>query len=190
MPSLLKRRKLAKIFAYSLFQLHESPWLSGQWDKDHIHFFFTDQGEPDLDRPFLSASFDKFPSGSEPTNRHCFHPNLGILKLGILLIEVHKWQPIEAFRTPTDLLNGSPTSNTDMQVAERILSRLDDCYETYKGAIQECIRADWASAGSKVSLEDIRTWNAVYEDVIEPLEIETYLAEAPLADLREIVRLT
>jgi hypothetical protein len=186
MPSLFKRRKLAKILAYSLFQLYESPWLSGQWDNDHLHFFFTDQGKLDLEHPFLSTSFDKFPSGSEPLNAHCFHPNLGILKLGILLIEVHKWQPIKAFQTPADLVNGKPTINTDMQVAERTLTMLDDCYETYQGAIRGCIRADWAPAGSRVSLEDLDTWNAVYKDVIEPLEIETMLAGASLADLCRI----
>ena len=185
-PSLITRRKLAKVFAYSLFQLHESPWLSSQWDKDHIHFFYTDQGNLDLERPFLSTSFDQFSLGPEPLNPHCFHPNLGLLKLSILLIEVHKWQPIESFRCPTDLNNGVPTANTDMQVAERVLSLMDDCYETYQGAIRECLNADWATAGSRVSLEDLDTWNSVYKDVIEPLEIETKLAGASLADLRRI----
>ncbi|KAF2198218.1 hypothetical protein GQ43DRAFT_465793 [Delitschia confertaspora ATCC 74209] len=183
-PSLMIRRKLAKVFAYSLFQLHESPWLSRQWDKDHIHFFITDQGKPDLERPFLSTSFESFPSGSEPLDPHCFHQNLGILKLGILLIEVHKWQQIEDFRTAADLVNGNVTANTDMQVAERTLAMMDDCYETYRGAIRECLKADWASAGSRVSLEDVDTWKGVYKDVIEPLEIEMKLAGASLADLR------
>jgi len=165
--------------------LHESPWLSSQWDKDYINFFFTDQGSLDLERPFLSTSFDTFPSGSELIDPHCFYPNLGILKLGILLIEVHKWEHIENFRTPADLLNGSVTVNTDMQVAERVLTAMKDCYETYRGAIDMCLKADWTSAGSRVSLEDLDTWNGVYRDIIQLLEIEIKMAGASLADLRK-----
>jgi len=176
-PSLIERRRLALVLAYSLFQLHESPWLSQQWDKDHIHFFYTSTGV-DLQRPYLTTSFDKFPSGCEPLSLDLFQRNLGILKLGILLIEIHKWKPIESFQTADDLRNGEPTPNTYLTVARRVLNTLRiDCYWSYISAIGACLDMPWAVSGSRVSLEDSWTWNCVYKDVIEPLVREVALAD-------------
>ncbi|KAH6887610.1 hypothetical protein B0T10DRAFT_73730 [Thelonectria olida] len=179
-PSLIERRRLALIFAYSLFQLHESPWLSQHWDKDRIHFFYNSTGILDLHRPYLSTSFDDVPSGGEPTDLNRFHRNLGILRLGILLIEVHKWKPLESFRVEDDFNDRIPTPNTDMEVARRVQESLDDCFPTYRGAIESCLRVPWVSGGSRVSLEDPETWNGVYTDVIEPLEREVALGAGSL----------
>lgn len=186
-PSLLVRRQLALVFAFSLFQLHESPWVSSQWDKDRIHFFHTDQGDLDFQKPYLSTSFDALSTGADMPDPHCFHPNLGILRLGLFLIEVHMWRPIESLRQQTDLMNGVPTPNTDSQVAERTLNTMNDCYPTYLGAIQACLDANWASAGSRISLEDVDTWNGVFKDVIVPLESETKLAGASFDELCRLV---
>lgn len=168
-PPLIIRRKLALMFAYSLFQLHESPWLSQQWDKDHIYFFYTPTG-PDLQRPYLSASFHQLPSGGEPRPRELFHRNLGILKLGVLLIEVEKWKPLESFRTEDDLKDGDPTPNSVLVVARRVQRTLNDCFYTYSNAIDACLKVDWIDAGSRVSLEDQATRNGVYAHIIQPLE--------------------
>ncbi|KAF6514185.1 hypothetical protein HZS61_006441 [Fusarium oxysporum f. sp. conglutinans] len=151
-PPLIERRRLALIFAYSLFQLHESPWLSQHWAKDRIHFFYNSTGL-DLHRPYLSTSFDDFPSTGEPTDLNRFHRNLGILRLGILLIEVHKWKPLESFRMQGDLNDGAPTPNTDMEVARRVQETLDDCFPTYRDAIQSCLKVPWATGGSRSSPE-------------------------------------
>jgi len=179
-PSLIERRRLALTLAYSLFQLHESPWLSQNWDKDRMHFFYNSAGVLDLHRPYLSTSFEEFPSGGEPPDLNRFHRNLGILRLGILLIEVHKWKPLECFRIEDDLKDGIPTPNTDMEVARRVLEALDDCFPTYRGAIEACLRVPWVSGGSRVSLGDSETWNGVYSNVIEPLEREVALGTAVL----------
>ncbi|KAK7415018.1 hypothetical protein QQZ08_012458 [Neonectria magnoliae] len=174
-PSLIERRRLALIFAHSLFQLHESPWLSEHWAKDRIHFFYNSMGNLDLHRPYLSTSFDDFPLSGEPTDLNRFHRNLGILRLGILLIEVHKWKPLESFRVKDDLCNGTPTPNTDMEVARRVQETLDNCFPTYRDVIESCLKVPWVSGGLRVSLEDPETWNGVYTDVIQPLERELAL---------------
>jgi len=174
-PSLIARRKLALIFAYSLIQLHESPWLSRQWNKDRIYFFYASTGGLDLRRPYISTDFEPFPLGREKPDLDRFHRHLGLLKLGILLIEAHTWKPIESFRVESDLKDGEPTPNTDMGVARRVLGVLDDCFPTYQGAIEACIRVPWVSGGSRVSLEDLVMWNGVYRDIVEPLEREVAL---------------
>ncbi|KAJ0115202.1 hypothetical protein J7T55_001612 [Diaporthe amygdali] len=176
MPSLIERRRLALTFAYSFMQLYESPWLSGQWEKKRMHFFRMASGDPDLKRPFLSASFDQFPCGPEPVDLRRFHRNSGILRLGILLIEVHIWKPLERFRDEDDLINGQPTPNTDMEVAKRVLKTLKgDCFQTYTSAIESCLSVPWVSSVSRVSLDDPETWFGMYRDIVEPLEKEVNL---------------
>lgn len=175
-PSLIERRRLALTFAYSLMQLHESPWLSGQWDKKRVHFFRMASGYPDLERPFLSASFDQFPQGPEPVYLDHFHRNSGILRLGILLIEVHNWKSLERFIDDSDLIDGQPTPNTELEVARRVLNTLKgDCFETYTSAIEACLSVPWVSCMSRVSLDDPETWSGVYRDIVEPLEKEVNL---------------
>lgn len=176
-PPLTDRRRLALVFARSLLQLHESPWLSEQWDKQRMQFFFKGTGDLDIRRPFISTPFDQFPSGSEPPDLSRFHRNPGILKLGILLIEAHKWKPLETFYTPDDLKDGHPTPNTDLQVARRILRTMDDCFATYQTAVDACLSVPWVACGARVSLEDDETRNGMYTDVVEPLEKEVSLGD-------------
>ncbi|KLU82101.1 hypothetical protein MAPG_01178 [Magnaporthiopsis poae ATCC 64411] len=173
-PSLVERRRLALVLAHSIIQLHESPWLSDQWSKENICFFSTAAGF-DLGRPYMSTALDRFPSGSEPPNLDRFHRNPGILRLGVLLIEIHRWSGLETYWEPvTDLVDGKPTPNTDLQVARRVLrsQALADCFETYRGAIEACLQVPWAHSGSRVSLEDRETQEGIYGHVIEPLEEE------------------
>lgn len=181
MPSLIERRRLALTFAYSLMQLHESPWLSGQWEKKRVHFFRMASGVPDLKRPFLSASFDQFPQGPEPVDLSRFHRNSGILRLGILLIEIHNWKPLETFRDDSDLIDGESTPNTDMEVARRVLKTLKGyCFETYTSAIDSCLSMPWVSSISRVSLDDPETWSGMYRDIVQPLEKEVDLGSFKL----------
>jgi hypothetical protein len=125
----------------------------------------------------MSTSFNKFPSGTEPSSLDRFHRHPGILRLGILLIEIHRWKPLEDFWTPDDLVAGKPTVNTDLQVARRVLwsQALADCFPTYLGAIDACLQVAWAPSGSRVSLEDTETQAGIYRDVIEPMEREAEL---------------
>lgn len=186
-PSLPLRRRLAVMLAYSLVQLHESPWLSNQWDKDKIYFFYTPEGL-DFQRPYLKVSFDHLPSSGEEPDLDRFHPNLGILKLGTLLIEVHIWKTIESFRIESDLRDGQPTPNTDQDVAIRILNSLDDCFPTYQEAIRACLDVPWVSAGSgsRVSLDDQDTWSGVCGGVITNLQSELKFAEASVGELQKM----
>ncbi|KAH7141957.1 hypothetical protein EDB81DRAFT_899415 [Dactylonectria macrodidyma] len=179
-PSLMELRRLALIFAHSLVQLHESPWLSQHWTKDRTYFFYNSTGILDLHRPYLSTSFDDFPLSGEPTDLNRFHRNLGILRLGILLIDVHNWKPLESFRMKDDLYNGAPTPNTNMEVAWRVQGTLHDCFPTYRDAIQSCLKVPWVNGGLRVTLEDPETWNRVYSNIIQPLEREVALGAVVL----------
>lgn len=174
-PTLIEKRRLALTFAYSLMQLHESPWFSSQWESHRMHFLPTGSpnGEVNLEKPFLSASFDHVPQGPEPVGQGCFHRNSGILRLGILLIEIHKWQSLDTLRVEDDLKDGQPTPNTDMEVAARVLEKLQsECSETYIYAIKACLSVSWVPPTWRVSLDDPVTLSAMYCNIIKPLEDE------------------
>jgi hypothetical protein len=166
--SLRDKRRLALIFAYSLLKYHDSEWLSDEWGKSSISFFYSSQEKPDLMRPYLSTRFDKSQSASSQMNMMKFHPNSSILALGILLIEMDLGKPIEAYRTATEDIN----VNTDMIVADRTVKSMDQCSDPYRGAIVACLKIPWVPAGQKVSLEDMETRNGLCINVVHPLERE------------------
>lgn len=130
---------------------------------------------PDVDyeQPYITAAMDQIGKSKEPPNKDMFHPYPGILRLAILLIELHFWKPIEIFREEKHLIDGSPTVNTDLLAAtDLVKTSLSCCFDTYRGAIEACVDVPWVSAGTVVDLEDNDTWNGVFNDIISPLRQE------------------
>ena len=183
---MLEVRRLALVMAYSVLPVHESPWLSDRWSKERMHFFSTKSGV-DLRHPYMSVSFDQFPSGGEPPDLNCFHGNAGILRLGILLIEIHLWSPIGEFYTPEDRARLTP--NTELHVARRVArSSMPDCSQEYRDAIDACLKVPWVPSGYRVSLEDPETQTGIFGDVVQPLEREVRFGESPTEVQAEIMR--
>ncbi|KAL8289732.1 hypothetical protein RB600_004945 [Gaeumannomyces tritici] len=183
-PSTIERRRLALVLAQSVLQLHESPWVSDQWSKQSIFFFSTSDGL-DLKRPYLSAATHVVPSGAEPPYRDMHHHgNPGILRLGILLLEVHCWRPIESYyRQDVDSLNGRETPLTELSVARRVLSSesmSQNCLPTYTNALDACLHPPWTASGSKISLNNAETQKGIYEDVVLALKREVDVVDACL----------
>ncbi|RPA84496.1 hypothetical protein BJ508DRAFT_412574 [Ascobolus immersus RN42] len=169
-PSLIIRREIAMTLAYALLQLHDNPCAGSQWDKSNIQFFRTQDGYIDFKRPYIDTTFHQIRSACEPVDRHLFHKNLGILKLGILLIEVDSWKAIEEQRREVDMKDGVIPNVTDLFTALRILrDGMGECYEMYKKSVQACLEMSWVPAGEGVSLDDEGTRESVYKEIIEPL---------------------
>ncbi|KAI9737417.1 MAG: hypothetical protein M1834_009571 [Cirrosporium novae-zelandiae] len=168
---LATKRRLAVTFAHSLLQLHESYWLSKEWNKNHIFFFYGASGTLDFQRPYLSTVFtEDTAANKQSVDLSRFHRSPSILALGILLIEIHTERLIESFRTGAEQQEAN--GNTDWLVANRVVKRLEDCSLSYRDAIQACLDTPWIPAGQRVSLEDAATRAGLYQDVIEPLENE------------------
>lgn len=162
------KRRLALIFAYTLLKFHDTAWLQSQWGKGCISFFPTASDAADLERPYLTTSFDGKQTRLTAPGNPGLHPNQSILALGILLIELQTGKPIEAFRDPND----DPMFNTDVDVADRTVENMDTCGEPYREAIKACLDTPWVPAGKRVSLEDSVTRDGLYTHVIYPLERE------------------
>lgn len=170
---LIAKRKLAVILARSLLQLHEGLWLGEEWSKRHITFFYANSDTIDYQRPYVMTSFDD--KDQAVPDLSLFHRNPSILALGILLLEIHTGKPIEVYRNPEDLSNGTEVNaNTDWTVADRVVKSLDDCSLGYKDAIQACLDTSWVPARQRVSLDDEFTRDGLYSEVVQPLEDEVH----------------
>lgn len=116
--SLKERRILAVILAHSLLHLCESNWLENRWDKTHISFLPTDLNQLKLKPPYLNTDFQALAENNNSAMMS-LHPSPAILALGILLLELQIWGPIEDRRLTDDLTDdGLVGVNTNLMTAE------------------------------------------------------------------------
>ncbi|KAK4185065.1 hypothetical protein QBC35DRAFT_31080 [Podospora australis] len=155
-------RILARTLSYSLLQLHESPWLGKQWNKNHLFFLCKPNGLPDLHKPYMNISFDEFPQTIETSNMDVMHSNPGILNLGILLIELHEWSPLD-----------TPATEISLSALEERVKLWQGYTPAYQEAIISCLRLNnWVKAGVRVDLEDDAVQQGMYQNIIHRLESE------------------
>jgi hypothetical protein len=166
--TLEEKRKLAFLFARSLFLYHDSPWLPSGWVKDDIFFFYKSEDEPDLEHPFISAQSYNGSQWECQMENGVFHRAPSILALGVLFIEIYNEKPIESWRNKRDRAN--VTVNTDLFVALRVVEKMDD--SPSRSAIKACLDMDWIAETNSVQLCDDDMRLAFLSHVIAPLEQE------------------
>ena len=165
------QRWLGVHISHSLLHLYDGPWLHEKWTKEKITFFAPKTGAPDLDRPYVTTSIKPYTSTSQTVDLTQIHGNASILSLGIILIEIHTGKPIESFRCPDDMTNGTHINvNTDYTASLRVAKTLKNCSLNYQEAVQACLSMPWKVPGQKVSLDDQTTQDSVYQYIIQPLE--------------------
>lgn len=170
---LKERRALAVVLAHAILHYCESPWVSDDWNKEHVNFFATIKG-PDLMRPYLSTQFEPTSTSPVETSDNFYrHPNPALLSLGILLLELYLSKPIESLWEMDDTENGMEGINTNWITAEKLLDKMgDDLYEGYRNAIQACLKIDYVGVEDSMSLDDEGFRKLVFERVVIPLEDE------------------
>lgn len=176
---LKERQILAVILAHSLLHLCESPWLGGEWSKEHI-LFLTEAGTIDTQRPYISTDFPATQAGTTSAPKDDgeddfrLHPNASVLALGILLLEITLQQPIEARRQTDDLdTDGQTTVNTNYFTALQALDDAsDEIPQGYREVIAECFKCSfYDEATMSPSLDDFDFRQGVYDYIVKPLEI-------------------
>jgi len=190
--NLKERRILAVILAHSMLHFCESPWMSREWNKEHITFFrkARDRREGidvfDLSRPWLSPSFDENACVGEDdvSQLYRIHPNPSVLALGILLLEIELNAGIEKYRDAEDAeklpQSFSSNSNADLFVAQRLIDPdsqdhvLDRLCDAYCKAINACLYCQFVEPGTSTSLDDEDFRQAVYANIVRPLEDELW----------------
>lgn len=173
--TLRERRILAVILAHSLLHFCDSPWLSRNWNKHHLSFFFRGQGtQLDLQRPWVATGFEPFMPDDDVDRFQRIHPHPSILSLGILLLEIELQAAIESVRIDEDLSAESEVDcNTNFFTAERLLRKMSqDVFENYRRAIDNCLTCRFVEPGGLTNLDDDEFRQAVYENIVMPLENE------------------
>ncbi|KAF1845080.1 uncharacterized protein K460DRAFT_405357 [Cucurbitaria berberidis CBS 394.84] len=175
-----EKRILSVILANSLLHFCESPWLSKEWSKEHISFFSTaEKGGLDIHRPYLSTNFQAMVAEVEPDTFYRIHANPSVLALGILLLEIELDSPIERERGVQDLdEHGKPNVNTDYFAALRLFEGIaDDIYQNHRQAVSACLNCDFYDEETmEPSLDNPEFRQAVYNNIVRPLEQELYSA--------------
>ncbi|KAF3769616.1 hypothetical protein M406DRAFT_245590 [Cryphonectria parasitica EP155] len=162
------RMHLSLQLASSLLQLQHMQWLAQAWSKDTIFFLKPSlsarQTQVDLDKPFITRSFDLQQRVETPSG-----PRETLLELGILLLEIWHGTTLEtrfgmdqAFRLP-------PT--TYYERLGRALEWQDDggMQGLYGEAVSHCLTGNHGPAGQKLDWEDTKLWGSICGNIIEPL---------------------
>lgn len=169
---------LAVTLAYSMLQLHESPWLQTQWNSDTIAFLdessiCTCANEQfKLRRPFTRSQVTPPPSPSlnssttNPSARKPLRRNAHLHALGVVLLELYLSRSIE----PDVIAQGG----TDYRgVAQDLLEEhSDDMAMTagYLRAVRFCLSPHPNPYSGSFSFEDSGFREIFYSEVIGMLE--------------------
>jgi len=168
-----QRMCVASTLAYSLLQLHSTPWLGEGWSKKDILFPLVYMGsrEPTVvvEQPYVKSR-----SFSDRIPEDCIG---SVFSLGVLLLELWFGEALEEqpFRDRYLGPDGQPNEYTDLGTAVEWLEKAKrDIGAKFVAAIRRCIFWDFSSHG--VSLEENDLREEVYTEVVKPVAgIETYL---------------
>ncbi|KAL8689787.1 MAG: hypothetical protein Q9218_004618 [Villophora microphyllina] len=156
------RLQLAVILASTALQLHTTPWLHSSWSGKSIRF-----ANGSLQYRFISKVFpEESPALEAP--QPVFGPirNQSIFGLGIILLELAMGKPLEHYKHL-----GQPGPFEDFMIASQLIQSIaDEEGPGYLDAAQACIFCNFGSKAGNLDLDNDAFRQAVYEDVIVPLE--------------------
>ena len=166
-----KRQRLqtAVILASTTLQLQTTEWFDSNWGRGDILFR---NGLPEL--PYVSKILPKdlpeikISVNSEKKISCGPIRNESLFNLGVLLLELSYGQPLGHFKSPED-----PPIFTEYAIAKRLVEELvEEEASGYVDAARACIFCDFGPKVRNPSLNDQVFRQAVYDDVVVPLEEE------------------
>jgi hypothetical protein len=158
---------LALTLAYSVLQLHDTPWLPRAWNTEHIFFSNDRIGDAHV---YVSQTFTSAPRIDMAVDHRGLIPNRTIFTLGVALLELSYGSSILSFVEPTEQSeNGNVHSMTEALVASRLARELNKIEsENFARAVLSCVT--WTFNTSKVDLADFELRMAFYQNVVVPLQ--------------------
>ena len=167
-----QRLQIAVTLASTALQLQDTAWLDGCWGKKDI-LFHHDQ----LEDPYISKMFQKeLPEVQQPDipARKDFLSSISpirneaLFNLGVLLLELSYGKSLSDFKCPED-----PPIFTEFAIARRLVEELtEEAASGYVDAARACIFCDFGTKINIMSLDNGSFRQAVYNDVVVPLEDE------------------
>lgn len=181
-----QRLQIAVTLASTVLQLYESPWLSENWSKSDICFFFNgadSNKRPMISDPYVSRSFgvsgrpQPMKQGVEQNAealRSDMIKNKTLFALGIVLIELCLNVSFEDLCSSPDNQYEEPRPQEITQVYQTALSQIDAVYtkwgDEYGYVVQRCLKCDFGTRESMLQLDFDAFRGCVYEGVLAPLE--------------------
>ena len=168
-----QRLQIAVILASTALQLQDTAWLGSQWSKKDILFHHGV-----ADHPYIAKMFQDEPAGlqqadarsKEDVQMKSISPirNEALFNLGVLLLELSFGKPLQEFKTVDD-----PPIFTEFAIARRLVETLaEEEASGYADAARACIFCDFGTKYHVTSLDNEGFRQAVYHDVVIPLEDE------------------
>jgi hypothetical protein len=161
--------------ASGFLHLYEGPWFIKSWNKSHICFYWDKcQTQPDLTKPYVVAQCKPLnEDDNSKIGQFDVHPYPGILRLGILLLEIELNRSIEDERRPKGVIS----IDSDGLNAKRWLSECDgNSSNQFCEAVQACLDAktfkEFESTNS--SFNDRLFRQKFFELIVRPLEEAIY----------------
>jgi hypothetical protein len=185
-----ERLQLALNLASTLLQLHQTPWLNDRWTVRDIKFFAktsvtlsqeikqtrSHESIIDASQPLLANVLSHDGSVSAEADLPApTHPNISVLCLGIMLLEVYFGHTIEEEWQPEDLSEGKPNSSTNWSAAKRWLDRENNGMSVRQGywkATFHCVHCFFDPMPQKMDLKEKDFREVLYLSVVLPLEKE------------------
>ena len=169
------RIKLAVNIASSLLQYNLTPWLHRYWTKKAVHFFVHTRAVSgiDIEHPLIVRHFSDQTgeTASEPTEND---PELALLELGILLLEIWEMKTFESWlRAAGHLMDLSQIQDRYTRLRysiEWFQSLKGKLLLNYQKVVGICLRPCVFDLFN-TSWEDKDFRMAVYSEIAEPLLI-------------------
>ena len=160
----IQRFGIALILASSHLQLHSTPWLSGQWDAEHVRLPLkgSDPNSSPLGEPYLSKHFIATQTASPAAPK----PDRSFVSLGIVLLELcfgHRFEECSCWSQP-----GFAQLKADPHVRQAMACQWLEDVESdagvdYAGAVE------WTLRQAPVTVKD-NAWRLDFaENVVQPL---------------------
>ena len=169
------RIKLAMNLASSILQYNLTPWLRRSWTKNAIHFFVQTRAVSgiDVEHPFIVQNFLEKPNETTlaiPEN----DPELALMELGILLLEIWTTMTFESWLATTGNLKDLSQIQDKyirLQFSIRWFQTLKGkLLPNYQKVVGICLRPCVFDL-YHTSWEDHEFRVAVYREIVEPLLI-------------------
>ncbi|SLM34495.1 hypothetical protein LPUS_03272 [Lasallia pustulata] len=173
------RLQIALKLAYTVLQLHPTPWLDKKWSSKNILILRESQGatKEALLEPYIAKAFAAdISSNAQLQSKSLGHVgrqicicNESLFALGLVLLELAYNKPLKEFWQPEDLgKDGNPNAFTDMSVTVRLESTLErEVGPVYAAVVRRCLHCIFDA--DHVRLENDKFHRAVYIGVLKPL---------------------
>ncbi|KAJ8122601.1 hypothetical protein ONZ43_g1245 [Nemania bipapillata] len=172
------KRVLAVTLASALLPFLETSWLQPSFNHSKIQFFepIGDAELPDITKPFLAMEHiprGKTDAGASLDNdKDRIHPNLSVMKLGILLCELQYCTPVERMQKDQ---NAPRNVNTDFYTCIELLKNLEaDAGVDYYLATKACLYFEYLPNGQEVPFDSVSVQRLFYQNVVKRLEAEIF----------------